>query len=622
MKRTYAIETPEKTGQEVLLNGWVDKRRDHGKIMFLDLRDRTGIVQLVSSKALADARPEDVISVRGTVRNRPEAMVNTKIPTGTVEIEVRDLSVVSHAAELPFPVDTEGYDIKEELRLKYRYLDLRRPRMTRNIRLRSAVEMFIRTYLVRQGFVEIETPILTKTTPEGARDFIVPSRLQPGKFYALPQSPQQYKQLLMVAGFERYFQIARCFRDEDPRKDRAYGEFTQLDMEMSFVTQEDILALTEDMFTKMVAELFPQKHITKTPWPRLSHKDVMKEYGTDKPDLRTDKNDPDELAFSWTIDFPLFTEQSQADFFHGSGSAKFAPSHHMFTAPHPEDISLLDTDPLKVRGLQHDLVLNGFEVGGGSIRIHQPEVQNRVFDLIGFTEDQKSQFIHMLTAFTFGVPPHGGIAPGIDRFLMAALGEPSVRELIAFPTSASGQTSVMDAPSRATQEQLDELGIILAADTKPLFERIIAELSRAKVEYKCLEHEPVTTSKEAARIRNTPLAWGAKAILMYADGSPVMVAVPGDTKIDTKALKSMLKVRDLRMATPDEVQRVTSVAIGAVPPFGHYFGIPLYMDESLRQNKLVVFNAGRHDRSVEMGIEDYEKIAKPVTGAFAKPIDG
>ncbi len=343
--------------------------------------------------------------------------------------------------------------------MKYRYLDIRWPRMTRNLKLRSKVTTFIRKFLTERDFVEVETPILTKTTPEGARDFIVPSRLQPGKFYALPQSPQQYKQLLMVAGLERYFQIARCFRDEDPRKDRAYGEFTQLDLEMSFITQEDILRLTEELFTQIVTEIFPDKKIQESPWPRLSHKDAMEKYGTDKPDLRTDKNDLNLLAFSWTIDFPLFNKQSQDDFYFGSGKAKFAPSHHMFTSPHPDDIALLDSDPLKARGLQHDLVLNGFEVGGGSVRIHDPAVQSKIFELIGFNEAQKQQFAHMLTAFTYGVPPHGGIAPGIDRFMMAVLGEPSVREVMAYPTSASGQTAVMDAPSEADPEQLQTLGI-------------------------------------------------------------------------------------------------------------------------------------------------------------------
>ena len=457
--RTMIGDVVGKVGDTVTIFGWVNTRRDHGKIMFLDVRDRSGTVQVVSNKTQADTKPEDCVEITGVVKKRPEAMVNLKIATGTVEIEAQKIQIISKAADLPFPIDTDGYEINEEIRTKYRYLDLRRLRMNRNIRLRSKAVAFIRNYLIANDFVEIETPILTKTTPEGARDFLVPSRLQQGNFYALPQSPQQYKQLLMVAGFERYFQIARCFRDEDPRKDRAYGEFTQLDIEMSFIEQNDILLLTEDLFMKLVKELFPEKHITESPWPRLSHKEIVKKYGTDKPDLRKNKNDKDELAFSWTVDFPLFTEQSKEDFFYGSGNAQYAPSHHMFTSPHPDDVSLLDTDPVKVRGLQHDLVCNGYEVGGGSIRIHKREIQEKVFDLIGFTDKQKKEFEHMLTAFTYGVPPHGGIAPGIDRFLMAVLGEPSVREVIAFPASASGKISIMDAPSPATDEQLNELGL-------------------------------------------------------------------------------------------------------------------------------------------------------------------
>jgi aspartyl-tRNA synthetase len=461
MKRTLVIETIKAIDEKVLLKGWVDSVRDHGKITFIDLRDRSEIVQCVGSN-LPNLTAESVVEVTGTVAKRPEKLINKNLETGEIEIQIEKVEIISKAEELPLPLDGDGYDIDEKVRNKYRYLDLRRPRMTKNIRIRSKVANFMRKYLIeKEDFVEIETPILTKTTPEGARDFLVPSRFQTGNFYALPQSPQQYKQLLMVAGFERYFQIARCFRDEDPRADRAYGEFTQLDIEMSFVTQNDILEMTENLFTELVETIFPEKHILQKPWPRISHKEAMEKYGSDKPDLRKDKKDKNELAFAWTIDFPLFTEQSDEDYFHGSGSAKFAPSHHMFTAPHPEDIPLLETDPTKVRGLQHDMVLNGFEVGGGSIRIHQPEVQSKVFELIGFSKKQKEQFDHMLTAFKYGVPPHGGIAPGLDRFVMVVLGEPSVREVMAYPTSASGLTSVMNAPSKATSEQLKELGIKL-----------------------------------------------------------------------------------------------------------------------------------------------------------------
>ncbi|HLD91956.1 MAG TPA: amino acid--tRNA ligase-related protein [Patescibacteria group bacterium] len=458
MQRILVNETPEKIDETVILKGWVNVVRDHGKVTFVDLRDRTGIIQCVGTN-LEKITTESVVEIRGKVVKRLEKLVNSNIETGKIELQIESLTVISMASELPLPIDTDGYDIDEEVRNKYRYLDLRRTRMSKNIRIRSKVTQFLRNYLIDNDFVEIETPILTKTTPEGARDFLVPSRLQIGKFYALPQSPQQYKQLLMVAGMERYFQFARCFRDEDPRKDRAYGEFTQLDMEMSFVEQDDILELTEKMFTKLVKEIFSEKKITQSPWPRISHKDAKEKYGNDKPDLRKDKNDPNELAFCWVLNFPLFTEQSKDDFFYGSGNAKWAPSHHMFTAPHPEDIKFLETDPSKVRGLQHDFVLNGFEVGGGSIRIHDPKIQEKIFKLIGFSEKQRKQFDHMLTAFTYGVPPHGGIAPGLDRFMMAILGEPSVREVMAYPTSSSGQTAVLDAPSEASEGQLKELGM-------------------------------------------------------------------------------------------------------------------------------------------------------------------
>lgn len=459
MKDLFVVDTVKKIGEEVELYGWVNSKRDHKKIVFIDLRDRSGIVQVVGGEDFKQLSHEDVVMIKGLVKQRPEKLINPKMATGTIEIEAKELKIISKAKTLPIPINDNGYSINEESRLKYRYLDIRRSRMLRNLTLKSKATLFIRNYLSKQHFLEIDTPILTKTTPEGARDFLVPSRLQPGNFYALPQSPQQYKQMLMMAGIERYFQFARCFRDEDTRADRAYGEFTQLDIEMSFIEQKDILSLTEDLFTQLIKKLFPDKYISYTPWPRITHKDAKQKYGTDKPDLRKNKKDPNEIAFSWIINFPLFTEQSQEDFFHGSGKAKFAPSHHMFTAPHPDDISLLNSDPLKVRGLQHDLVLNGFEVGGGSIRIHQPEVQQKVFDLIGFTSEQKKQFSHLLEAFTYGVPPHGGIAPGLDRLLMAILGEPSVREMIAFPASSGGKISIMDAPSPASEEQLKELGI-------------------------------------------------------------------------------------------------------------------------------------------------------------------
>ena len=470
MKSLFVIDALDHIDKEITLFGWADTIRDHKKVIFIDLRDVTGKIQCVAFGAVADkARgltPESVLKVKGKINKRSEGMINDNIPTGTIELAIEEFDVVTKSKPLPLPIDSDGYSINEETRNEYRYLDLRRERMARNIQLRGETLAFIRKYLSGQRFTEVETPILTKTSPEGARDFIVPSRLQPGKFYALPQSPQQYKQLLMVAGIERYFQIARCFRDEDPRADRAYGEFTQLDIEMSFVHQEDILSLAEDMFTKLVKEVFSEKKISKAPWPRIPHKEAMEKYGSDKPDLRENPDDPNELAFAWVLDFPLFAEQSDDDYYHGSGAAKFAPSHHMFTAPHPDDIDLLESDPMKVRGIQHDLVLNGLEVGGGSIRIHDADVQSKVFDLIGFSDEQKSRFADILEAFQYGVPPHGGIAPGVDRFLMAVLGEPSVREVMAFPTSSSGKVSVMDAPSVVEDDQLKQLGVTVNAESE------------------------------------------------------------------------------------------------------------------------------------------------------------
>lgn len=449
MDRTLAAQTPEKLGEAIKLLGWVSARRDHGKLVFIDLRDGSGVVQAVGGEEISAIRPEDVVEIVGKVGKRPEHLINPKLPTGSVEIQVDSAKVISKAADLPFPIEGDGYEIDEALRLKYRYLDLRRPRLQETIRLRHKLIQKIREFLDKKDFVEIETPILSKPTPEGARDFLVPSRLQPRKFYALPQSPQQYKQLLMVSGFEKYFQIARCFRDEDPRADRAYGEFTQLDLEMAFVNQEDILNLTEELFIVLSEEVLGKKILEK-PFPRFTHKEAITKFGGDKFDLRENK-DTDVLAFAWVLDFPLF--ESTTD-------RKLAPSHHPFTAPKDEDIPLLEEDPLKVRSWQHDLVCNGFEVGGGSIRITDPKLQKKIFEILGHTEEEiERKFGHLLEAFRYGVPPHGGIAPGIDRFLMAALGEPSVRETMAFPTSASGQTSVMDAPGSADPKHLKELHI-------------------------------------------------------------------------------------------------------------------------------------------------------------------
>jgi len=449
MERTLAVETPKKIGKKVRLNGWVDRRRDHGKLVFIDLKDRSGLVQIVGKEELGELRISDVIEVEGKVNKRPKEMVNPKVSTGKVEVGVEKIKILAKSEDLPFDIRGIGYRIGEETRLKYRYLDLRRPRLVKNLELRHKMIKFIRDWLDKRGFIEIETPILSKATPEGARDFLVPSRLQPGKFYALPQAPQQYKQLLMVAGFEKYYQIARCFRDEDPRADRAYGEFTQLDLEMSFTTQEEILNLTEALFTEMTEKVFKKK-LFKKPFPRFTHAEAMKKFGSDKFDLRK-KKDPDIAAFAWVIDFPLFEKTKERE---------LTSSHHPFTAPKDKDIPLLDKNPMKVHSWQHDLVCNGYEVGGGSIRITDPKIQRKVFKILGLSDKEiEKKFGHLLKAFEYGVPPHGGIAPGIDRLLLALTGEESIRELIAFPMTAGGQTAVMDAPSEVDEEQLKELKI-------------------------------------------------------------------------------------------------------------------------------------------------------------------
>ncbi|MEW5870088.1 MAG: aspartate--tRNA ligase [Chloroflexota bacterium] len=571
-------------GQVVQLAGWVHRRRDHGGLTFIDLRDRFGLVQVVADsndnpgvhQDVDAVRPEWVIQVEGLVRPRLPGAENPNLPTGEIEVLVQRLVVLNPAKTPPIIINRED-EVDEHLRLRYRYLDLRRERMRRNLELRHRVVKFIRDYLAGHGFIEVETPILFKTTPEGARDYLVPSRLHPGQFYALPQSPQQLKQLLMVAGVERYFQIARCFRDEDQRGDRQ-PEFTQLDLEMSFVERDDIMRLAEDLFTKLVAEVTPHRRLLASPWPRLTYEEAMQRFGKDNPDLRFGMElqdisdlavgsgfkvfeatlaegghvrglnarglgeysrkqidelaeqvkkygaqglaylaitpqgeqrssfakflseerlqailermgaepgdlllfvadrpavvfeslgrlrvllgerlgliDPDLLAFCWVIDFPFVNWSPEEQ--------RWDPSHHLFTAPMPEDISLLESQPGAARGQQYDMVLNNYEVGGGSIRIHNRQLQELVFKLIGLDpEVAQERFGHMLEAFEYGTPPHGGIAPGIDRICMILAGEPNIREVIAFPKNQVARDVMSDSPSPVEPVQLKDLHLKL-----------------------------------------------------------------------------------------------------------------------------------------------------------------
>jgi len=470
MTRIQIKESPQKTNQIIKICGWVQKRRNLGKIVFLTLRDQSGLVQVVaapqdldpeSQKILEKIRHEFVISIEGKVNQRPPSQINSEMETGSIEILAQKITLLNESLTPPFEIGSEEKQAKEELRLQYRYLDLRQERMKKNIVARSQVIHLIRSFLSQKGFTEVQTPILSKSTPEGARDYLVPSRVHPGKFFALPQAPQQYKQMLMIAGIEKYFQIAPCFRDEDARADRSPGEFYQVDMEMSFVEQEEILNLTEEMFNKIINQLFPEKKITTSPWPRLNYEEVIKKYKTDKPDLRKDKNNPQELAFAWILNFPLFVLQEQQEEKFFGAHSKWAPSHNMFTRPLEKDLPLLETNPGRVKSYQHDLVLNGVEIGGGAMRIHQAELQEKIFELIGLQEKQKKQFFHFLQALKYGTPPHGGIAPGLDRFLAILLNEKNIRETIAFPLTSDARDPLMNAPSEVDPEQLKELGLVI-----------------------------------------------------------------------------------------------------------------------------------------------------------------
>jgi len=471
MERTYINELSKNKNKTVIIKGWINARRDQGKMIFLDFRDTSGFVQgviLPKSEAMEigkELRPEWVIEATGKVNERPENNRNTEILNGDIELEVLEIKILNKAETLPFQIDADTRNINENLRLKYRYLDLRSERMHKNIFNRSKIQKFVRDFLEKENFIEIETPLMSAPTLEGSRSFVVPSRNFKGSFYSLPQSPQQYKQLLMVAGFEKYFQFAKCMRDEDARIDRQ-PEFTQLDLEMSFVDEEDIIQLNEKLLIDLVHKNYPQKKIQQIPFPRMSYKDAMEKYGTDKPDIRDDKNNPDLLAFSWIIDFPMFerTDKNNID-----DTGEWTYTHNPFSKPKDESMDdLINKKNIKnILTTQYDITLNGFELGGGSLRNHKSEALKKTFEIMGYNEDRiQANFGHMLTALDFGAPPHGGIAWGFDRFLMILENEPNIREVIPFAKTSEGKDLMMNAPSDISSKQKKEIGISFTDQNK------------------------------------------------------------------------------------------------------------------------------------------------------------
>lgn len=463
MQRSMIGELAAMVGETVKVAGWVQTKRDHGKLTFIDLRDRSGVVQAVGYQKMGELSVEAVVELEAVVKARPEKLVNAEQALGKIELDVQSYQVLGEAGELPIPIDSDGYEINEEVRIQYRYLDLRRPRLQRMLKMRSDFTHALRLALVEQSFVEVETPLLTKSTKEGARDFVVPSRQHPSKFYALPQSPQQYKQLLMTAGVERYFQMARCIRDEDLRADRGF-EFTQLDLEMSFVTQQEVMQTVEGLVKQAVKAVGGT--LQQDPFPVFTYQEAMEKYGADKFDLRSDSDkEQGVLALAWVERFPFFKPVDKEDVAEvRDGKSGWTFTHNPFSMPLPEHLEwhLAGEHIGEIVTQQYDLVCNGYEVGGGSIRAHRPEILRATFKIMGYSDEQIEEGIgHMLKAFTVGTPPHGGIALGMDRLVMLLLGETSLREVTPFPMTSSGRTAIMDAPSSLSAEQLAELSLVV-----------------------------------------------------------------------------------------------------------------------------------------------------------------
>lgn len=453
-ERTFIEQTPEKVGEVVTVMGWVHARRNHGKLIFIDIRDRTGYLQAVAIgsdtdvfETASELRDEYVISLTGEVKARGERQINTETPTGAIELQIQAITILNTSETPVFEIE-KAPEAGEELRMQYRYLDMRSERMQQNIKKRHEIVKHVRDYLIARHFWEIETPYLTKGTPEGAREFVVPARLQPGSHFVLPQSPQQFKQLLMAGGIERYFQIARCFRDEDARGDRQ-AEFTQVDMELSFIGKEEIMQINESLLIDIVEKIYPEKRIQTVPFPRISYKDSMEQYGNDRPDIREDPNDPNVLAFCWVVDFPMFEEVDHKA--HPENKASWTFTHNPFSSPVEKDIeSLRNKENIaEIISTQYDIVLNGCEIGGGSLRTYRADDLRKTLQIIGYSDEIIDRdFGHIISAFAYGTPPHGGIAWGLDRLVMLLQGEKSIRDVMAFPKTGDSRDLLMGAPSK------------------------------------------------------------------------------------------------------------------------------------------------------------------------------
>ncbi len=615
--------------KQVQIKGWVSNLRLMGKLVFLELRDRSGKIQCIYEKEgendamlknLKQTTLESVVEIEGTVKERP---TKDKTKKEEFEIQITEFKILNKSAALPIPVMGDGKDINEEARLKYRYLDLRRERMNNILKLRSKFIRELREGLYSKDFIEVETPMLTASTMEGARDFVVPSRLHPGKFYALPQSPQQYKQLLMTAGVENYFQVAKCIRDEDLRADRGF-EFTQFDLETSFKTEEEVMNIVEDTVKTAVKAVGGK--LKDEIFPKFTYEEAMEKYGADKFDIRNEKEKEEGvLAFAWVHRFPFFKKVDSEDIAEvRDGKSGWTFTHNPFSMPLPEHIDwhLKGEKTEQIITQQYDLVCNGYEAGGGSIRAHNPEVLRATYKTMGYSDEEIEKSIgHMLKAFEVGTPPHGGIALGIDRLVMILAGEESLKETIAFPMTYNGRTAVMEGPGPISGEQRKELHLELGGemDGEKVVKQIRNILDSSNIDYDFHEHEPTPTSEDSAKVRGTKIEEGAKALILRGkkSGNNLMAVVRGDKKLNTKEIKKKYG-EDVEFEKPEVIEEKYGLIIGGVPPFGNLFDLPIYFDESILENENVSFNAGLQTRSITMKSESLKKVLDPIMGNFSK----